>query len=69
MATPQRGAQRATIVIIGVYLALTLALLALARQPGPAMPGFNSVFGAALLVTELATSFLLLVLFRQTRKP
>jgi PAS domain S-box-containing protein len=68
MAAPQRRAQRAMIVIIGVYMALTLALLPVARQPGPALPGFNAVFGAALLVTELATSFLLLVLFRQTHR-
>ena len=33
---------RATLAIIGIYAALTLALLTVCRQPGPEMPGFNA---------------------------
>src|SRR6266851_5078559 len=57
---------RATFAIIGIYAALTLALLTVGRQPGPELPGFNAAFGAGVLVADLATGFLLLVLFRQT---
>jgi len=57
---------RATFAIIGIYAALTLALLTVGRQPGPELPGFNAAFGAGVFVADLATGFLLLVLFRQT---
>ena len=72
MATSERAALpsvspplRLTLAIIGAYFVLALALLPFARQAGPAMPGFNSAFGAGVFVTEFATAFLLLVLFRQ----
>jgi two-component system sensor histidine kinase/response regulator len=57
---------RATLAIIGIYAALTLALLTVCRRPGPEMPGFNAAFGAGVFVADLATCFLLLILFRQT---
>ena len=72
MATSERAALpsvspplRLTLAIIGAYFVLALAFLPFARQAGPAMPGFNSAFGAGVFVTEFATAFLLLVLFRQ----
>jgi PAS domain S-box-containing protein len=64
--TPHTSTYRATLAIIGIYAALTLALLTVCRQPGPEMPGFNAAFGAGVFVADLATCFLLLILFRQT---
>jgi PAS domain S-box-containing protein len=56
---------RATIAIIFTYAALAVALLTVSRQPGPDLAGFNAAFGAGMFVADLATGFLLLVLFRQ----
>jgi hypothetical protein len=49
------------------YGLLALALLPVADRPGPVMPGINALFAAIYLVTELSTSFLLLVRFRTVR--
>jgi PAS domain S-box-containing protein len=65
-AIPHTSTYRATLAIIGIYAVLTLALLTVCRQPGPEMPGFNAAFGAGVFVADLATCFLLLILFRQT---
>ena len=67
-AAPNASAFRATAAFIAVYAAIGLALLPFAREPGPEMPGFNAAFSAGVFVAELATSFLLLIRFRQTLK-
>ena len=67
-AAPHASAFRATAALIAVYAAIGLALLPFAREPGPEMPGFNAAFSAGVFVAELATSFLLLIRFRQTLK-
>ena len=58
---------RLTLAIIGVYTIATLALLAVAAQPGPVMPGISAFFTAGVFVTETATAFLLFVRFRDDR--
>ncbi|TMJ31960.1 MAG: PAS domain S-box protein [Alphaproteobacteria bacterium] len=60
---------RVTLTLVGLFAAVTLALLPFAREPGPAMAGFNAAFAAGVFVAELATSFLLLVVLRQTLRP
>jgi PAS domain S-box-containing protein len=60
---------RVTLALVGLFVAVTLVLLPYARLPGPVMPGFNAGFAAGVCVAELATSFLLLVVFRQTLRP
>jgi PAS domain S-box-containing protein len=60
---------RVTLALIGLFVAATFVLLPYAHLPGPAMPGFNAGFAAGVCVAELATSFLLLVMFRQTLRP
>ena len=67
-ALPNASTLRVTAAFIALYAAVTLALLPFAREPGPEMPGFNAAFAAGVFVAELATSFLLLIRFRQTLK-
>jgi PAS domain S-box-containing protein len=57
---------RLTLIIIGVYALLVLALLPVAGRPGPDIPGITAVFVAVVFTTELSTSFLLLVRLRET---
>jgi signal transduction histidine kinase len=54
-------------VVIGVTALLVVALLPIADHPGPVVPGLISLFAAVIFVTELSTSFLLLVRFRAIR--
>src|SRR5690242_15651243 len=66
-ARPSGPARRAvTLVVLGVAI-LAVVLLPVVGRPGPAMPGIVALFAATLLITELATSFLLLVRFRAVR--
>jgi hypothetical protein len=60
---PSPFALRATVAIICVYAALALALVPIASQPGPQLGGFVTVFITGVLITELATSFLLFIRF------
>ncbi|MBN9088681.1 MAG: MASE4 domain-containing protein [Reyranella sp.] len=60
---------RVTLALIGLFVAATLGLLPYAHLAGPQMPGFNAAFAAGVCVAELATSFLLLVVLRQTLRP
>src|SRR5688572_22019585 len=62
------GTFRVTVAIVGLYAGVALGLLPYARVAGPEMLGFNGAFAAGVFVAELATSFLLLVRFRQTLK-
>jgi PAS domain S-box-containing protein len=64
--TSHRVTLRVTLALIGLLVAATLVLLPYARVPGPPLPGFNAGFAAGVCVAELATSFLLLVVLRQT---
>jgi len=57
------------LALTGLLIVVTFGLMSYARVPGPALPGFNAVFTGGLFVAELATSFLLLVLLRQTLRP
>jgi PAS domain S-box-containing protein len=67
-ATSPSSTYRATIAIVFTYAALAVALLTVSRQPGLELAGFNAAFGAGMFVADLATGFLLLVLFRQGRQ-
>lgn len=66
-ATPSGPARRAVTIIVGAVAALALVLLPVASRPGLAMPGVVALFATALLITELSTSFLLLVRFHVVR--
>ncbi len=66
-ASPSGPAQRAVTIVVGAVAVLALVLLPIAGHPGLAMPGIVALFATALLITELATSFLLLVRFRAIR--
>jgi two-component system, sensor histidine kinase and response regulator len=58
---------RTTLLIVACYFALTLSMLPWAQRPGPELPGLVPFFVAGVLVTELATSFLLFLSFSATR--
>jgi PAS domain S-box-containing protein len=60
-------AWRVTLTIIGVAVALTLALIPVADRPGPVIPGIIPFFVAGVLASALATSFLLFTRFREAR--
>ena len=53
--------------IIGAYALVTLALLPVASVQGPELPAITPFLLAAVLVTELSTSFLLFEWFSATR--
>jgi PAS domain S-box-containing protein len=57
---------RQTLVIVVGYSLLALALFPFAARPGPEIPGMTAVFTAVIFTTELSTSFLLFVRFRDT---
>lgn len=66
--TASSGPGRYSVIfIISAFAVLALALLPIADRPGPVMPGINTLFVAVIAVTELSTSFLLLVRFRAVR--
>ncbi len=67
-ATSQTPTYRATLAIIATYAVLTLGLLTVCQQPGPELPGFNAAFAAGVFVADLATAFLLLIVFRREAK-
>ena len=46
------------------YALVALALLPVAQTPGPVIPAITTSFGTGVLITDLCTSFLLLVQFR-----
>lgn len=54
--------------LLGLYLAAALALLPYAALPGPEIGAITPVFAAVVLVTELATSFLVFVRFHEARR-
>jgi PAS domain S-box-containing protein len=60
---PVALADRVAIAIIALYAVLAVPLIAVATEPGPALPGFNAFFAAGVFVAELATSYLLLIWF------
>jgi hypothetical protein len=64
-AGPRR---RSVVFAVAIFGAITIALLPIADRPGPAMPGIVAVFATGFLITELSTSFLLLVRFRAVPK-
>ena len=66
-ALPSGPARRSVAIAVGAFVALALVLLPIAGRPGPAVPGIVALFVAGLLVTEVSTSFLLLVRFRAAR--
>ena len=43
----------------------TLGLLTVCQERGPELPGFNAAFAAGVFVADLATAFLLLIMFRR----
>jgi two-component system sensor histidine kinase/response regulator len=57
---------RVTLAVIGLYIVVAVALLPIASDAGPFMPGFNAFFAGGSFVAEIATAFLLLVLLHQT---
>jgi Membrane-associated sensor, integral membrane domain len=61
---PSGPGWQSVVLAICTLAVLALALLPVAKRPGPIMPGINALFVAVILVTELSTSFLLLVRFR-----
>jgi Membrane-associated sensor, integral membrane domain len=66
-ATSSGPALRVVLLVVVVMAALAAALLPIASHPGPAIPGVVALFVAVFLVTELSTSFLLFVRFRELR--
>ena len=65
-ASPVATTYRLTLIIICLYALFALALIPAAAHPGPELPGITAVFVGVVFVTELSTSFLLLVRFRDT---
>ena len=59
--------RRGAVAILCLHAAALLALLPVAAQPGPVLPGVTPAFVAVTLATELPTSFLLFARFRATR--
>ena len=62
-----RRSWHAVIAVIAFYALAALAILPVAANPGPEIPGITPLFVAGVLVPELATSFLLLVRFVEAR--
>ena len=60
-------AYKATLLIAALYSAAALALLTVADQPGPVIPGISAFFSSGVFVTETATAFLLFVRFGDER--
>lgn len=60
---------RRSIALAGIAIALgiacALALLPFVYRSGPELPGFSALFAGVMLAMELATSLLLVALFRQ----
>jgi PAS domain S-box-containing protein len=57
---------RLTLTIICCYAIAALAVVPIAARPGPEIPGVTALFVGAVFVTELSTSFLLFVRFRES---
>lgn len=66
-AMPLRQVPAWLFAALGLYVAAAFVLLPFASNPGPEAPSLTPVFATAVLVTELATSYLLFVQFRATR--
>jgi hypothetical protein len=58
---------RSVALAAGALIVLALTLLPVADRPMPALPGIVGLSAVGFLVTELSTSFLLLVRFRAVR--
>lgn len=58
---------RVTIAIILLHACVALALLPIASQPGPKMPGLLTLCATGIFLAEMATAWLLSVLFREER--
>ena len=56
-----------TTAVLGLFAAAVLALLPIAASKGPEAAAITPAFAALVLVTELTTSYLLFVQFRETR--
>jgi two-component sensor histidine kinase len=65
--TAPARAVRVTWTIIACYVTLALATLPIASRPGPQIPGMIPFFATGVLVTGLATSFLLFKHVAETR--
>jgi PAS domain S-box-containing protein len=57
---------RLTFISICVYAMAALAIVPIAAHPGPEIPGITALFVGIVFVTQLGTSFLLFVRFRET---
>jgi hypothetical protein len=66
-APPSGPPQRPVILALAAFAVLALGLLPVAGNPGPVLPGIVALFVAGFVVTELSTSFLLLVRFHAAR--
>src|SRR5215467_630088 len=60
--------RRLTVVAVCGYALVTIAVLPIAPRSGPAMAGLVPFFVAGVLVTELATSYLLYDRFAESRR-
>ena len=56
---------RRTLLIIFLYSVVAFALLPIASNPGPEVPGITALFGGVIFATELSTAFLLFLRFRE----
>ncbi|RYJ03810.1 MAG: hypothetical protein EON47_02725 [Acetobacteraceae bacterium] len=65
-ALPRR-AFTLVLALLGLYVVAALAVLPFAAGPGPEINAITPVFAAVVLVTELATSFLVFVRFHEVR--
>jgi Membrane-associated sensor, integral membrane domain len=61
---PGLSAKRA-LLFISLYSVIAFALLPIASNPGPEVPGITAVFGGVIFATELSTAFLLFLRFRE----
>jgi PAS domain S-box-containing protein len=64
LAGSSLSAKRA-LLFISLYSVIAFALLPIASNPGPEVPGITAVFGGVIFVTELSTAFLLFLRFRE----
>ncbi|MDN3567770.1 histidine kinase dimerization/phosphoacceptor domain -containing protein [Paeniroseomonas aquatica] len=60
--------RRLVLALLGLYGAAALAALPFAARPGPEVTAITPLFVATVLITEVATGFLVLVRFEATRR-
>lgn len=69
-SAPPSRAQRFTVGLLAAALiASSVAVLPVAAAPGPVIPAFLPVYGAAVALTELMTAYLLFGFARLERRP